>query len=62
MSIYSSLMTGFLLSMVRLFEPYILFLMKNEVCIWFGIVPASEKTNQDQDQTEEDDSLSSQLI
>lgn len=37
-SIYSSMMTGFIMSIIRAREPYFKFLIKKEICSWFGIL------------------------
>ncbi len=36
-SVYSALLTGFLMSLIRVMEPYIVFLLKREFNSWLGI-------------------------
>jgi len=37
-SIYSSMLTGFIMSIIRAREPYFKFLINKEVKSWFGIL------------------------
>jgi hypothetical protein len=36
-SVYSALLTGFLMTVIRVLEPYIAFLIKKEFSSWFGV-------------------------
>jgi uncharacterized Tic20 family protein len=53
-SVYSALMTGFLMSCIRLIDPYIIFLFKKEFSSWFGVVVRENRND--------NDSLTSHLI
>ena len=53
-SVYSALLTGIFMSVIRVLEPYIAFLFKKEFSSWFGdLVPEPKKGNE---------SLNSRLI
>lgn len=53
-SVYSALLTGIMMSIIRLLEPYIIYLFKKEFSSWFGVhVPEPKKGNE---------SLNSRLI
>jgi hypothetical protein len=53
-SVYSALLTGLFMSVIRVLEPYIAFLFKKEFSSWFGdLVPEPKKGNE---------SLNSRLI
>ena len=53
-SVYSALLTGIFMSVIRVLEPYIVFLFKKEFSSWFGdLVPEPKKGNE---------SLNSRLI
>jgi hypothetical protein len=50
LSVISAISTGILFAFIRLFEPYLIFLIKKEVYSWFGILveqKAEEKSNND---------------
>jgi predicted permease len=58
LSVVSAIITGLLFSCVRLFEPYIFFLIKKEISSWFGIlIEESEETT-----LAESDSLAAILV
>jgi hypothetical protein len=37
-SIISAISTGFFFALIRFFEPYLIFIIKKQVCEWFGIL------------------------
>lgn len=56
-SIISAISTGILFSIVRLFEPYLIFVIKKEVAEWFGII-----LEENQNDKTANDSLSAILV
>ena len=56
-SVISAISTGFLFSIIRFFEPYLIFIIKKEISEWFGILLEEKEDDQSGN-----DSLSAFLI
>lgn len=53
-AMFQSIMIGFVISLVRISEPYFKFLIKKEVCEWFGILVQEDKAPEEILKDEED--------
>lgn len=58
LSVISAISTGFFFALIRFFEPYLLFVIKKQVCEWFGILVVE---NED-DKQAANDSLAAILV